>query len=113
MKRIADSLPRLLPRTTDWEMYITSGMIDQIEAKYGWPVEIERAYELTPDQLALVRRGQRHGRCHDVTLVIVDGDQIVVTRKPSYPAAAFRAPSGGVEVGEAFEAGPAPGARAE
>ena len=94
-------------------MYITAGMIEQIEAKYGQPVEIQRGYELTPDQLALVRRGQRHGRCHDVTLVIVEGDQIVVTRKPSYPAAAFRTPSGGVEVGEAFEAGAAREAREE
>jgi 8-oxo-dGTP diphosphatase len=94
-------------------MYITAGMIDQIEAKYGRPVEIERAYEMTPDQLALVRRGQRGGRCHDVTIVIADGGRIAVIRKPSYPAGAYRAPSGGVEIGEGFDMGAAREAREE
>jgi ADP-ribose pyrophosphatase YjhB (NUDIX family) len=88
-------------------MYLTQATIREVEAKYGLPVEIVRAYELTPEQLAIVRLGQRHGRCHDVTLVIADGDQIVVTSKPSYPAGAYRTPSGGVEPGETFEAGAA------
>jgi len=94
-------------------MYIRAEMIREIEAKYGQPLEIRRAYELTPEQLALVRRGQRHGRRHDVTVVIVHKGRIAVTRKPSYPPGAFRAPSGGIEPGERFEEGAAREAREE
>ncbi len=94
-------------------MYVTEAMIREVEARYGRPVEIERAYELTPEQLAIVRLGQRHGRCHDVTLVIARGDEIVVTSKPSYPAGAYRTPSGGIEPGETFEMGAAREAREE
>jgi ADP-ribose pyrophosphatase YjhB (NUDIX family) len=86
-------------------MYLTDSMIRDVEGRYGRPVEIARAYELTPDQLAMVRLGQRHGRCHDVTVVIADGNRIVVIRKPSYPAGAYRTPSGWVELGETFEMG--------
>jgi 8-oxo-dGTP pyrophosphatase MutT (NUDIX family) len=94
-------------------MYLTEAMIQEVEARYGRPVEIARDYELTPEQLAIVRLGQRHGRCHDVTLVIAHGDEIVVTSKPSYPAGAYRTPSGGVEPGETFEAGAIREAREE
>lgn len=87
-------------------MYVTAEIIREVEQRYGTPVEIARQYEMTPEQLDIVRLGQKHGRCHDVTLVIVDDERnIVVTRKPSYPHGAFRTPSGGVEVGEAFDDG--------
>jgi 8-oxo-dGTP pyrophosphatase MutT (NUDIX family) len=94
-------------------VYLIDSIIREVEAKYGSPVEIERAYDLNRDQIAIVRRGQRHGRCHDVTLVIPQGGRIIVIRKPSYPAGAYRAPSGGVEPGESFEAGAAREAREE
>ena len=87
-------------------MYVTAEMIRDIERRFGIPVKIVREYEMTPEQLSIVRLGQKHGRCHDVTLVIVDGERnIVVIRKPSYPASAFRTPSGGIEPGESFDDG--------
>lgn len=87
-------------------MYVTAEIIREVEQRYGTPVEIARQYEMTPKQLDIVRLGQKHGRCHDVTLVIVDDERnIVVIRKPSYPLGAYRAPSGGVEMGESFEDG--------
>ncbi len=87
-------------------MYVTAEIIREVEQQYGIPVEIAREYEMTAEQLDVVRLGMRHGRCHDVTLVIVDDERnIVVTRKPSYPPGAFRTPSGGVEVGESFDDG--------
>lgn len=87
-------------------MYVTAEIIREVEQRYGTPVEIAREYEMTPEQLAMVRRGQRNGRCHDVTLVIVDDERnIVVTRKSGYPLGAYRTPSGGIEVGEAFDDG--------
>ena len=87
-------------------MYVTAEIIREVEQRYGTPVEIVREYEMTPEQLDIVRLGQKHGRCHDVTLVIVDDERnIVVVRKPSYPLGAYRTPSGGVEVGESFDDG--------
>lgn len=87
-------------------MYVTAEIIREVEQRYGTPVEIAREYEMTPEQLDIVRLGTKQERCHDVTLVIVDDERnIVVIRKPSYPLGAFRTPSGGVEVGEAFDDG--------
>ena len=72
-------------------MYVTAEIIRQVEQRYGTPVEIVREYEMTPEQLDIVRLGTKHGRCHDVTLVIVDNERnIVVVRKPSYPLGAYR-----------------------
>lgn len=87
-------------------MYVTAEIIREVERRYGTPVEIAREYEMTPEQLDIVRLGQKQGRCHDVTLVIVDDERnIVVIRKPSYSLDAFRTPSGGIEVGESFDDG--------
>lgn len=87
-------------------MYVTAEIIREVEQRYGSPAEIAREYEMNAEQLAVVRLGMKHGRCHDVTLVIVDDERnIVVTRKPSYPPGAFRTPSGGIEPGESFDAG--------
>ncbi len=87
-------------------MYVTAEIIREVEQRYGTPVEITRQYEMTPEQFDIVRLGQTQGRCHDVTLVIVDHERnIVVIRKPSYPLGAYRTPSGGVEIGEAFDNG--------
>jgi 8-oxo-dGTP pyrophosphatase MutT (NUDIX family) len=87
-------------------MYVTAEIIREVEQRYGTPVEIAREYEMTAEQLGIVRLGTKHGRCHDVTLVIVDDERnLVVTRKPSYPPGAFRAPSGGIEPGESFDDG--------
>ena len=87
-------------------MYVTAEIIRDVEQRYGIPVEIVRKYEMTSEQLGIVRLGQKHGRCHDVTLVVVDDERnIVVIRKPSYPLGAYRTPSGGIEVGESFDDG--------
>ena len=87
-------------------MYVSTEIIRDVEQRYGTPVEIAREYEMTPQQLSVVRLGQKNGRCHDVTLVIVDDERnIVVIRKPIYPLGAYRTPSGGVEVGESFDEG--------
>ena len=87
-------------------MYVTAETIREVEQRYGTPVEIVREYEMTADQLDIVRLGMKHGRCHDVTLVIVDDERnVIVIRKPSYPTGAFRTPSGGIEPGESFDDG--------
>lgn len=86
-------------------MYITEEVIREIEKKHGEPEEIHLAYEMTPCEFDMVLRSQKNGRAHDVTVFIIEGNSIVVIKKPMYPPGAYRAPSGGIAVGEDFEEG--------
>ena len=86
-------------------MYISVEAIREIERKYGTPAEVRLSYEMTRREFDMVRRSQKHGRAHDVTLFILKGDSLVVINKPMYPAGAYRAPSGGINPGEDFEEG--------
>jgi 8-oxo-dGTP pyrophosphatase MutT (NUDIX family) len=86
-------------------MYISSETVLALEKKFGVPEVLTLAYEMTESEFDMVARSQKHGRAHDVTLFIIIGQRVVVIRKPMYPPGAYRAPSGGVEPGEPFEAG--------
>jgi 8-oxo-dGTP pyrophosphatase MutT (NUDIX family) len=94
-------------------MYITPAMVSGVEARFGVPDVIPFAYEMKPNEFEMVRRSQRNGRAHDVTLFIFVDDRIAVIRKPMYPPGAYRAPSGGIAPGEEFEAGALREAREE
>jgi ADP-ribose pyrophosphatase YjhB (NUDIX family) len=86
-------------------MYITAEIIREIEERYGVPDEVRWQFEMLPREFDTVRRSQKHNRAHDVTLFIIEDKQIVVIKKPFYPPGVYRAPSGGIAPGEAFEAG--------
>jgi 8-oxo-dGTP pyrophosphatase MutT (NUDIX family) len=86
-------------------MFITAEIIQDVERRFGQPREVALAYEMTRSEFDMVRRSQKHGRAHDVTLYIIEGQRIVVIKKPMYPAGAYRAPSGGVAPGERFDDG--------
>jgi len=94
-------------------MYLDPRELAALEARYGTPAELGLAEEFGPEAFRLLRWSMRDGRAHDVTLFIryappgepEAGERFVVIRKPSYPPGAYRAPSGGVRPGEAFEAG--------
>jgi 8-oxo-dGTP pyrophosphatase MutT (NUDIX family) len=86
-------------------MYITAEIIRDVEQRFGSPKEIALAYEMTRLEFDVVRRSQKHERAHDVTLFIIEGERIVVIKKPMYPPGAYRAPSGGVDPGERFDDG--------
>ena len=86
-------------------MYITAEMIEAVEERYGWPLKVSRSYEMTAREFDAVRRSQKHGRAHDVTLFIIRDNKIVVIKKPMYPPGAYRAPGGGVSPGEPFAEG--------
>lgn len=86
-------------------MYLTPETIRVVEEKYGTPDVIAFVYEMKPNEFEMVRRTQKNGRAHDVTLFIMINEQIVVIRKPMYPAGAYRPPSGGISPGEQFEDG--------
>lgn len=86
-------------------MYVNAEMIRDVERRFGSPHEVALAYEMTRREFDMVRRSQKHGRAHDVTLFIIEGGQIVVIKKPMYPPGAYRAPSGGIAPGERFDDG--------
>jgi len=86
-------------------MYISVEAIDSLERKYGRPEELRLSYEMSEREFEVVRKSQKHGRAHDVTLFIIKDEAIVVIKKPFYPPGAYRAPSGGIEPGEDFEVG--------
>jgi len=83
-------------------MYITAKIVRDIERLYGLPAEVALAYEMTAREFEMVRRSQKHGRAHDVTLYIIQDNRVVVIKKPMYPPGAYRAPSGGITPGEPF-----------
>ncbi len=52
-----------------------------------------------------MRGSRRHGRSHDITLLIERGGLWAVIAKPQFPPGVWRAPSGGLNVDEELEAG--------
>lgn len=86
-------------------MYITAEITRAVERRYGFPLEIVRSYEMSQREFDVVRRSQKHGRAHDVTLFIISDNRVAVIKKPMYPPGAYRAPSGGISPGEGFDEG--------
>ncbi|MHC1565740.1 MAG: NUDIX hydrolase [Candidatus Syntropharchaeales archaeon] len=86
-------------------MYITDEILRELEEKYGTPRVIELSFEIDEDEFRIMRQSMRNNRAHDVTFIIEKADKIAVIRKPSHPPGVYRIPSGGVELGEKFEAG--------
>jgi 8-oxo-dGTP pyrophosphatase MutT (NUDIX family) len=86
-------------------MYINAEIIRDVEQRFGSPHEVALVYEMTRREFDMVRRSQKHGRAHDVTVFIIEGERIVVIKKPMYPPGAYRAPSGGIAPGERFDDG--------
>ena len=94
-------------------MYISPEEIQRLEQRYGIPPEVEFEIGYRKDEFDFLKHSQKHGRAHDVTLLIFRDDQIAVTAKPHYPPGLYRPPSGGVAPGEPFEAGALREAREE
>ena len=70
--------------------------------RFGAPVVERWAFSMKEEEFARLREHVARGRCHDVTSVIVRGDEVAVIRKPGYPAEAYRTPSGGIHPEESF-----------
>lgn len=87
-------------------MYLHPDTLRDLEQRYGLPRVGRAETPFAAREFALLEHCARKQRAHDVTLLIRDAaGRFAVIRKPSYPAEVFRPPSGGVEPGEAFEAG--------
>ncbi|HWI62541.1 MAG TPA: NUDIX hydrolase [Symbiobacteriaceae bacterium] len=95
--------------------HVTNAVWAPAEAALGRPVELTWTYEIRPAEMDMVvssTRGQT--RLHDVTLFIQRADgAIALIKKHGYPEGAWRAPGGGINPGEPFEAGAQREAREE
>ena len=84
-------------------MYVGPELIARAEERFGRPDEEDFRVDTTPAEIAFIRRTQKNGRAHDVTVVIEDGDLFATIAKHSYPPGLFRFPSGGANPGETLE----------
>ena len=84
---------------------IPVSVLRQIEGRYGKPKVVRLKWDITDEDLAMIRASQKDGRAHDVTLFIFRGGKLAVIRKPNHPKGVYRAPSGAVKRGEDFETG--------
>lgn len=84
--------------------HVTEALWLPAESLLGRPVERRWEYPITDAEMQMVvssTRGQR--RLHDVTLFIFNQDnQVALIRKEDYPPGAWRAPGGGIKLGEGF-----------
>jgi len=88
-------------------MFVTEDMLAEARGKYGTPEIVEFQTTCSEREMDVITGSQKHGRAHDITLFIFDGDKIAVTAKHPYPAGLYRPPSGGLAPGETIEDGAA------
>jgi 8-oxo-dGTP diphosphatase len=93
--------------------HVTAELVAPVIRRFGEPRVWDASRELTDSDAATILRSTAKDRLHDVTFVILDGDELVVIRKPFFPEGAWRAPSGGIALGESFDAGTLREAREE
>ncbi len=87
-------------------MHITRETLAPVEAIYGTPRELAVGAALGEREFASTWASLQRRRNHDVSLfIMLPGDQIVLIQKWTHPPGVWRAPSGGVKVGEDFVAG--------
>lgn len=91
-------------------------LVAAAERHFGTPSLLTASHEITAAELMPIRRSERKGRHHDVTLYIFAADDVAlgkslaparlaVIAKSSYPAGGYRPPGGGVHPGETIEQG--------
>lgn len=83
-------------------MYFTPKMVQIVADTYGYPPAIAMNTPVDKEEYEFIRSTQTFGRCHDITLYIFKGNQVIVNAKHHYPKGLYRAPSGGLKPGEDF-----------
>lgn len=87
-------------------MHVNAAAVARLEAAYGRPARLAIEQPIAAGEEALVRGSTRRGRRHDMTLFIFDpGGRLALIRKHAHPPGVYRAPSGGVQPGEAPDQG--------
>jgi ADP-ribose pyrophosphatase YjhB (NUDIX family) len=94
-------------------MYVSEQTIARLERKYGAPEVIHLRQPMIDMEFDLLVGSMKKDRAHDVTLFIFKDSDLVAIRKHMHPEGVYRAPSGGVNPGEDFEAGALREAREE
>jgi len=79
--------------------------IPRMEELYGIPIHKTFNQPMTDSDMAVVTGSMKNGRAHDITLYIRKDDEYIFIAKHFYPQGLFRAPSGGVNLGEDFIVG--------
>jgi 8-oxo-dGTP pyrophosphatase MutT (NUDIX family) len=77
-------------------------MIQMVADRYGYPPSIILKAPVDDEEYDFIRSTQSYGRCHDITLYIFKGSQVIVNAKHHYPRGLYRAPSGGLKPAEDF-----------
>jgi len=83
-------------------MHITRQITQQLAMELGEPTVETWSFEMQEEEYAQLRRHIELRRTHDVTVLVLRGDELAVIRKPKYPPGAYRAPSGGIHPEESF-----------
>ncbi len=86
-------------------MFLATETIEKLKEQFGTPEQAEFLIPVDLKEFDRIKASQKHERSHDVTMYIVKDGKIVVIAKHFYPPGMFRAPSGGIDVGEDFVAG--------
>jgi len=86
-------------------MYVTGAIIEKIEARYGQPEERTARFEMDAKEFGGLKKSQKNGRSHDITMFIRQKGKFIVIAKHFYPPGLYRAPSGGINPGEDFISG--------
>ncbi|MDF2627949.1 MAG: hypothetical protein K0R39_1780 [Symbiobacteriaceae bacterium] len=87
--------------------HVTEAVWTPAEAALGRPEERSWTYEIGEAEMDMVVSSTRsQTRLHDVTLFVTNSaGELALIKKHNYPEGAWRAPGGGVNPGEPFEAG--------
>lgn len=83
-------------------MHITRQITQQIAMELGQPTVENWDFDMQDEEFAQVKKHIERRRTHDVTVLVLRGNEVAAIRKPSYPEGAYRAPSGGVHPEESF-----------
>jgi len=81
-------------------MHLTEEILAPIRERYGQPAILEWEGAISEVEYELATYDPK--RMHDVTLFILNGDQLALIRKPMFPPDIWRPPGGGVKPGEDF-----------
>ena len=86
-------------------MYVTYHHIQQAADKYGYPPVIQMVAPVDKGEFEFIRSTQHYGRCHDITMFIFRGQEILVIAKHDYPQGLYRPPSGAIKPWETLVEG--------
>ena len=93
--------------------FVDEAVLGPARARYGEPQALVLEQPVTRAELDLVVASGRHGRRHDFTFFVFNGERLALIRKPHFLPGVWRPPSGGIRQGEPLEDGIAREAREE